>query len=78
MRPTRQPIEETLGLSPYIEPPTIPEGMTIDEYRRARAPQPKPLAPQVFSGLRRLALIAEEQARLRRPSAGLTRRPLAT
>ena len=24
------------GVSPYIEPPTIPQGMTIGEYRRAR------------------------------------------
>jgi hypothetical protein len=31
------------GVSPYLEPPTIPEGMTIGEYRRARRRRSKPL-----------------------------------
>ena len=28
------------GASPYIIPPTIPAGMSIAEYRRARPPKP--------------------------------------
>jgi hypothetical protein len=30
--------------SPYIEPPTIPTGMTVAEYRRARLPRNEPVA----------------------------------
>jgi hypothetical protein len=42
------------SLSPYVEPPSIPEGVTVDEYRRARPPQTKPLLDHVLSCLRSL------------------------
>jgi hypothetical protein len=32
----------------YIEPPTIPAGMTIADYRRARRTPPKPLASRLI------------------------------
>jgi hypothetical protein len=30
------------SLSPYVEPPSIPEGVTVGDYRRARPRQTKP------------------------------------
>jgi hypothetical protein len=37
--------------SVYIEPPTIPSGMTIAEFRRTR-PRTKPLAIRVLARIR--------------------------
>jgi hypothetical protein len=38
--------------SMYIEPPTIPAGMTIAEYRRTRTPRARPLASRVLARIR--------------------------
>jgi hypothetical protein len=56
------------SLSPYVEPPSIPEGVTVDEYRRAR-PQTKPRVDQLLGRLRRLAAAPREQPTVR-PAAG--------
>jgi hypothetical protein len=42
-----------MSVSPYIEPPTIPEGMTFHEYRINR---PKPRASTVRRLLVRVAM----------------------
>jgi hypothetical protein len=39
----------------YIEPPTIPDGMTIAEYRRSRRAQRKRLVARVLSPFRATA-----------------------
>jgi hypothetical protein len=36
----------------YLEPPTIPAGITIDEYRRARAARGRPGLRGVLSAIR--------------------------
>ena len=36
----------------YIEPPTIPAGMTVADYRRSRPPQRKPLTVRLRSAFR--------------------------
>jgi hypothetical protein len=41
--------------SPYIEPPTIPEGMTVAEYRRAQLPRNEPVVLHLLRRLGRLA-----------------------
>jgi hypothetical protein len=41
-------------LSPYLEAPSIAEGMTVDEYRRARAHQAKPRLERMLGLLRHL------------------------
>jgi hypothetical protein len=45
---------------PYLEPPTVPEGMTLDEYRRARPPRPQPLPAHLLGRLRHLAGVRPE------------------
>jgi hypothetical protein len=40
------------SLSPYVERPTIPEGVTVDEYRRARVPQTNRLVAHLLGWLR--------------------------
>ena len=42
------------GVSPYLEPPTIPEGMTIAEYRRSRRQRRYPLLPPLLDWLSQL------------------------
>lgn len=39
----------------YVEPPTIPEGMTVAEYRRARVRGETALLPKLLCWLERLA-----------------------
>ena len=38
----------------YVDPPTIPEGMTIAEYRRARRPRHRRPLPRLLCWLARL------------------------
>lgn len=45
--------------SPYLEPPTIPEGMTIGEYRRTRAAGTK----RRRAGWPRIAMLRAKPAR---------------
>jgi catechol 2,3-dioxygenase len=45
------------SLSPYVEPPSIPEGVTVDEYRRARPCQAKPVMDHLLGWLRQSASI---------------------
>jgi len=40
-------------LSPYVERPSMPEGVTVDEYRRARLPRTKPLTAVLYGRVRR-------------------------
>jgi hypothetical protein len=42
------------SLSPYLEAPSIPEGVTVDEYRRARPPETNPLLDHLLGWLRHL------------------------
>jgi hypothetical protein len=42
------------SLSPYLEAPSIPEGVTVDEYRRARLPETNPLLDYLLGWLRHL------------------------
>lgn len=41
-------------LSPYVEAPSIAEGVTVDEYRRARLHQAKPRLKRMLGLLRHL------------------------
>jgi hypothetical protein len=73
----RAPVASDLeSLSPYVERPSIPEGVTLDEYRRARLPQTKPLLNHLLGWLRHLhpapASPREKQRLCRRqsPSTG--------
>jgi hypothetical protein len=56
------------SLSPYVEPPSIPEGVTVDEYRRARPPRARPL-DRLLGRLRRLAAAPRGKPTVR-PAAG--------
>jgi hypothetical protein len=56
------------SLSPYVEPPSIPEGVTVDEYRRARLPRAKPL-DRLLGRLARLAAAPRDKPTVR-PAAG--------
>ena len=50
---TRAPGRSDLeSLSPYLERPSIPEGMTVEEYRRVRLPQTKPRLDHLRAWLR--------------------------
>jgi hypothetical protein len=42
---------DTESLSPYVERPSIPEGVTVDQYRRARPPHTKPLMGHLLGWL---------------------------
>lgn len=68
--PQRAPVASDLAsLSPYVEPPSIPEGLTVNEYRRARLPRTAPLLDRLLGWLRQLAAGAREQSTVR-PAAG--------
>jgi hypothetical protein len=57
------------SLSPYVEPPSIPGGVTVDEYRRARQPQTRPRLDRLLGRLGRLAAAPREKPTVR-PAAG--------
>jgi hypothetical protein len=40
-------------ICPYIEPPTIPEGITVREYRINRPPRKVPILRRALGGARR-------------------------
>ena len=50
------------SISPYVEPPTVPEGMTVEEYRRARLPRRRPQLPPLLDWLSHL--VGVRQGRL--------------
>jgi hypothetical protein len=58
------PAGSQLPPSPYIEPPTIPEGMTVAEYRRARLPRTKHASLHLFRWLERVAGFRERRTGL--------------
>ncbi len=52
----------------YVEPPDVPEGMTLEAYRRAR-PRPQPRRRVLLAGRRRRQLVAADVDHARRPAA---------
>jgi hypothetical protein len=65
--PQRAPVASDLAwLSLYVEPPSIPEGLTVDQHRRARQPRTKPRLDRLLGRLRQLAASLREKSTVRR------------
>jgi hypothetical protein len=71
-----RPAGSQLAPCPSVEPPTIPDGMTIAEYRRARPPRTKHVSLDPFRWLGRVMGFRERRTGL--PAAISCRSPYHT